>query len=831
MRIRPRLLGSIFAAIALIAVAAVVAGYAYLRRSLPVLRGAITVPGISAPVDIVRDEDAVTHVFAATKRDAFYGLGYAHAQDRLWQMEFQRRVGFGRLSEVLGTATVGTDRFLRTLGTGRAARSAWNALPEWAQADINAYVAGVNEFIATHHGSRLPLEFTLLRFEPEPWTGPDVLAWVKMMAWDLSKNYSLELLRHDLIQTVGTQRTDDLLPPYPMDGLTILSERDMPWLARKPAVPRTVGSAVGLHYDSPRLWSEAFASTVVPGAGGALGSNNWVVDGTMTASGKPMLANDPHLGAQIPSLWYLAHLSAGDFDVVGATLPGAPAIAIGRNTFIAWGETNVMADVQDLFRERLDAAGTHSEFRGAQEPVQIVKESIKVKGAAAIPLDVRITRHGPLISDAINANNAESPRLPRVAPLEPLAFRWTALDPEDGTIAAFLRLNEARNWTEFTGALRGFVVPAQNFVYADVDGHIGYYAPGHFPIRASGDGSTSMEGWTGLSEWNGWVPFDELPHAFDPPEHFIASANEKPAPASYPHAISGEFIDPHRARRIVDLLAGKTGLTPNDFGAMQFDTLSLHAQTLLPILLKHAVHGDGQSEQALARLRRWNFDERGDSAAAAIYQAWYYELMPAIAGDEIGPALTSNYHDLDRSSYVSRFLLQTLQSPDNPWCDDVRTPAKETCDQIVVAALQTGLARLTQALGSDMTTWRWDGVHHAVFAHSTLDTIPVLGRWLRRSAPHGGDWNTVNVGPVFAPKPFEQHSVPGYRQVIDLSPTNDSRFLDAVGQSGHVLSPRYSDALQDWSAGRERKMRMTRADVDRGAIGTLRLIPVHSANP
>ena len=827
MRITPRLIGSIVASIVLIGLVAAVGGYAYLRRSLPALKGSVSVAGISAPVDIVRDEDAVTHVFAATKRDAFYGLGYAHAQDRLWQMEFQRRVGFGRLSEVLGAATVGTDRFLRTLGTGRAAQSAWTALPEWAKGDINAYVAGVNAFIATHHGSRLPLEFTLLRFEPEPWTGPDVLAWVKMMAWDLSKNYSLELLRHDLIQTVGAQRTGELLPPYPTDGLTILSADDMPWLARKPDVVRTFRSAVG-RPSVESSWLNAFASTIVPGAGGALGSNNWVVDGTMTASGRPMLANDPHLGAQIPSLWYLAHLSAGDYDVIGATLPGAPAVAIGRNRFIAWGETNVMADVQDLFREHIDSTGTRAEFRGAQEPIRIVKESIKVKGAAAVPIDVRITRHGPLISDAINANNAASLRQPQAAPLEPLAFRWTALDPEDGTIAAFLRLNEARDWTAFTDALRGFVVPAQNFVYADVAGHIGYYAPGHFPIRANGDGSTSMEGWTGLSEWNGWIPFDDLPHAFDPPEHFIVSANEKLTPASYPHTISGEFIDPYRAQRIVDRLNGRTGLRPEDFGELQFDTVSLHAKMFLPILLEHVAGKgqDGQDGQALARLRQWNFDARGDSAAAAIYQAWYYELMPAIAGDEIGPALTSNYHDLDRSSYVSRFLLQTLQTPDNPWCDDVRTPAKETCDQIVVGALRVGLSRLTQALGSDMSAWRWDAVHRAVFAHSTLDTIPLLGRWLRRSAPHGGDWSTVNVGPVFAPKPFEQHSVPGYRQVIDLSPQNDSRFLDAVGQSGHVLSPRYSDALQDWGAGRMRKMRMTREDADRNAIGTLRLVPV-----
>jgi penicillin amidase len=824
-----RVLLKVLGVTALLTALAIAGAYTYLRRSLPALDGTVSVSGISGPVDIVRDRDAVTHVFASTKLDTFYGLGYAHAQDRLWQMEFQRRVGHGRLSEILGQATVATDRFLRTLGTGRAARSAWDSLPAQAKIDIGAYVAGVNAFISTHHGSRLPLEFTLLRFEPEPWTGPDVVAWVKMMAWDLSKNYSIELLRHDLRLNLGDIKTAELFPPYPADGLTILSAADMPWMKTKSNVLHAFGPAKAAAVPALRRadpgWVDAFASIDLPGLGGALGSNNWVVDGTMTASGKPMLANDPHLNGQIPSLWYLAHLSAGDFDVIGATLPGAPAIAIGRNRFIAWGETNVMADVQDLFRERLDSTGMRAEFDGAQEPLKIVRETIVVKGADPIVIDVRISRHGPLISDAINANNAASARRPKPAPLEPLAFRWTALDREDQTIVSFLRLNEAHNWAEFTAALRDFVVPAQNFVYADVEGHIGYYAPGHFPIRAGGDGSIAAEGWTGLAEWIGWLPFDELPHTFDPPEHLIVSANDRPAPSAYPYAISGEWTEPYRARRILDLVAHKNRLTPDDFAGIQSDTLSLHAEALLPILLARVHPANAQDEQALAMLRQWNRSASGDSAAAAIFQAWYYELLPAIVADDLGPRLTDSYQELDRNSYISRFLMHTLATSDNPWCDDVRTPAKETCDDDALAALHAGLTRLTAQLGSDMARWRWDGVHKGVFAHATLDTIPVLGRMLRRTAPHGGDWSTVNVGPVFAPRPFEQHSLPGYRQIVDLSDANDSRFLDAVGQSGHVLSPHYDDALADWSAGRLRKMRMDRAEIERGATGHLRLTP------
>jgi penicillin G amidase len=797
--------------------------YGYLRRSLPQLDGTLSVAGLSAPVDIIRDADSVTHVFGKTKLDAFFGLGYAHAQDRLWQMEFQRRVGHGRLSEVFGAATLPTDRFLRTLGTGRASRSAWESLAPQTKIELNAYVAGVNAFIATHHGSQLPPEFTILRFEPEPWTGPDVLAWVKMMAWDLSKNYSMELLRHDVIAALGAERAADLFPPYPADGLTILSERDLPRTLSKLA---TTEERRTRREQQTSFWSAAFASSVdLPFLGSALGSNNWVVDGTMTASGKPLLANDPHLEAQIPSLWYLAHLSAGDFDAIGATLPGAPAIVIGRNRRIAWGETNVMGDVQDLYQERLDATGTRAEFRGTLEPLRIVNETIAVKGAAPVTLAVRISRHGPLISDAINANNAESKKTPKPAPLEPLAFRWTALDPDDPTVTAVLRVNESRNWNEFTAALRDFAVPAQNFVYADVDGHIGYYAPGRFPIRSGGSGAMVSEGWTGNAEWTGWIPFDELPHTYDPPEHFVVSANDKAVPPAYANGIGGEWSEPYRAQRIVERLRQKPQLTVDDFVSIQADTFSLHAKALLPILLERVHPIDAADARAVSILRQWNLDARADQAAPAVFQAWYYELVPGVAGDELGPVLTTDYQGLDRASYRSRFLLRTLADRNNAWCDDVRTPAKETCDDAVSAALHAGIARLAKQLGGDMASWRWGDVHKGMFAHSALDTVPVLGRLLRRTVPHGGDWSTVDVGPVFGPKPFEQHSVPGYRQIVDLSAANDSRFLDAVGQSGHFLSPHYDDALPLWAAGRQRKMRMDRATIEQGAVRRLTLVP------
>jgi len=820
------------AAIVLLVLVAALGVYVYARQSLPVIDGAVTVSGASAPIEIVRDADAIPHVFAKTKNDALFGLGYAHAQDRLWQMEFQRRIGHGRLSEIFGLPTVNQDRFLRTVGFGRAARAAWNRMPDWAKAQVDAYCAGVNAFITSHHGRALPPEFSLLGFEPERWTGPDVVVWVKMMAWDLSANYSFELLRHDLTRAVGADRMAQLMPPYPRGGLSILDRVQVP--GSRFQVPgsrfQVPGSAflesvrTALSVGDPAVGELLRGSTAE-----GLGSNNWVVDGTLTASGKPLLANDPHLGTRLPSTWYLAHISTPDFDLIGATLPGTPAVALGRNRFIAWGATNVAADVEDLFVEKIDAAGKSAAFEGRAEPLTIIPEDIIVKGAPAAHVEVHATRHGPIISDAVNAINADDAdrkHRPRPPALEPLAFRWTALDPDDSTLTAFLKLNDARNWDQFTAALREFVVPSQNFVYADVDGHIGYYAPGRIPIRASGDGAQPADGSSGAAEWTGWVPFDDLPHLYDPPDHVIVTANHRPAPADYRYNLGLEWVEPYRAQRIKDLLSPADGglrFTPDDFARMQADTYSLHAKALVPLLVQHARPQSDPDTRALEVLKRWNFDTTAGSAAAAIFQAWFHQLAPAIAGDKLGPIVLDNYQG--RFTFVTRFVINTLNANDAAWCDNAKTPARETCDDAVTRALHEAVVDLTRQMGGDMNRWRWDTVHRAVFPHAGLDAVAALRPILSRTVPVGGDWATVDVAPAAADRPYEAHTVPGYREVVDLSPANDSRFIVDVGESGHVLSPHYADFLADWKAVRHKKMRMDRADAQRGAIGTLTLVP------
>jgi penicillin amidase len=440
---------------------------------------------------------------------------------------------------------------------------------------------------------------------------------------------------------------------------------------------------------------------------------------------------------------------------------------------------------------------------------------------------VRVTPHGPLVSDAINATNASlvpPAGAPKPSPLEPLAFRWTALDKDDSTIVSFLQLNEARNWEQFTDALRSFVVPSQNFVYADVDGHIGYYAPGRIPIRASGDGSRPVEGWSGDAEWTGWVPFDELPHLYDPPRHVIVTANNRPAPADYRYHLGLEWVEPYRAQRITDLLQGTAKLTPDDFARIQADTLSLHAKTLLPLLLAHVHPQSKPDRQAVELLRPWNGDAAAGSAAEAIFEAWFYNLAPIVVSDDLGTSVTEVYRS--KFSFVTRFLIQTLTDPKAAaWCDDLKSAGVETCDDAVTLALNRGVADLTHRLGTDMARWRWDAVHRAVFPHSGLDSLAAMRPLLSRSVPNGGDWSTVNVGPIDVDHPFEQHTVAGYREIIDLSPSNDSRFLNDVGQSGHPMSPHYDDFLEDWQKVRHRRMRMERADVENGALGRLKLIP------
>jgi penicillin amidase len=739
--------------------------------------------GSDAAISIVRDGNGVPHIRASGELGAVYGLGYAHAQDRLWQMEYQRRLGSGRLAEILGPAFLPSDRFFRTVGTHRAAASAWTGLPPDGRAALEAYAAGVNAYIGTLRRSHLPIEFRIYGIDPAPWRPVDTLVWMKTLAWGVGRNWDNELMRARLSQRLGVERTAELMPLFMAGDPLILPDEERFSARPAPGVDR---SAVVSAAATPEI-SAAQADALMAlhralrqqlGFGGEhVGSNSWVLAGSRTTTGKPMLANDPHLDSQVPSNWYLAHITGGKLDVIGATFPGIPCVVAGHNGQLSWGITNTGADVEDLFVEQI--AGGEVMTPHGPEPVDVVPEIIKVKGQADVVVSVRITPHGPIISDVV------APTGP------PLALRWAGLDDRDDTVAGLLRLNLARNGDELRAALRLVHVPMQNFVYADRDGNIGYMAPGALPIRRKGDGLSPVAGWTGEFDWTGYVPFEELPAALNPERGFIVTANNRISP-SYPYYV-GNFAPYYRAGRIVELIAEKRRHSLRDMARMQADVTSLHAREVLPRLL-NATPADDRSSVALAMLQGWDGTIRGDSPQAAIFEAWLARVPAALFADDLG--------DVWGSYSGTRYLpdiaaAHAVNDPTSRWCDDVGTPEPETCEARLGLALAEGLASMAKAQGTDdLGRWRWDRAHRAVFPHRALEGH-TMAPLFERSTPTGGDQFTINIGAPVAGG-YEQRHVNDYRQVVDLGVISRSRFIVAPGQSGSPFDRHYDDLLGRW---------------------------------
>lgn len=798
--------------------------YLYLRRSLPRTRGHIHLHGTRGTIDILRDKAAIPHIYAEQKLDAFFGLGYVHAQDRLWQMEFMRRIGQGRLAEIFGKSSLNTDIFLRTLGMQRAAASAWEELAPDIRAIVDAYIAGINSVIHGNRTHKLPPEFSLLRLKPEAWTGPQIMVMNKVMAWQLSGNFDTELLRSQFIQAVGKERASQILAPYPVNGPSIVTW-PVPNLRQTPDMEST--PTIASTADGYQQLSELEQATRRVAGEGArfkdvLGSDSWVVDGSMSVTGKPLLANDPHLGVEIPLTWYLAHLSAPELDVIGATIPGSPAVVIGRNAKITWGLTNLNPDVQDLFREHIDPTGKQAEYQEQWEDMHIYDEIIQVKGEAAITCQVRITRHGPLISDALNETAARRNSSSTQEALEPLALRWTALDKQDSTLEAFIRINEAHNWQTFKDAVRLFVAPGQNFLYADTEGNIGYQASGNIPLRASGDGSTPGEGWSGHNDWLGYVPFEELPSNYNPPEHYIVAANQRPASPDYPHFLGREWSSTYRAERISELLQSKDTFSAQDFIAMQADTISKHAQELLPHILPLVKPQDSFAHSALELLSTWDKNMAGESAAAALYGAWFRLLPRAVLKDELDIDLIANYEW--RFQFVGRFITQTFASYRQ---EEQSAEASIDCAAIANQTFHQAVADVKHRLGGDPQRWRWSKLHHLMLVHQPLGRNKYLGFFLNRKIESQGDCGTLNYAPISYEPAYQQIGAAGYRQIVDLANPEQSLFMHLAGQSGHFLSPHYADYLSAWKRMNYHCMRTEHKVIKKECVDLLRIHASH----
>ncbi len=763
------------AALAGLSVLAAGGGYLWLRGSLPETQGTVSAAGLTAPAEILRDDEGMVTIRADNETDAAFALGFAHAQDRLWQMDFTRRGGAGRVAEVVGARALPFDRFMRTLGLYRTAEANLVGLPDQTRAVVDAYTAGVNTVISQRQGP-LPLEFQILRYEPEPWRPADSLVWGRLMALQLSGNWHDEILRARLAKRLTAAQIGFLWPAYPQDAPTTIEDRT------------DAAGGISLERLAGLLpWDLAPKDA----------SNAWVLDGARTKSGAPILANDPHLALGAPGYWYLARIETPKRTLSGATAPGLPFMMLGQNGRVAWGFTTAHSDTQDLFIERT-LKNDPSRYETPDGPREFVtrQEIILVKDQAPETWTVRETRHGPVLSDALQDQVNDDGTV--------LALAWPALRADDRTAAAFHGMNRARDTGEFLTALQDFHSPHQNIVFADTRGRIGFAAPGRVPIRENGDGRRPVPGWSGDYDWRGEISFADLPQASDPAAGSFISANNKIVPESYRYLLTADWQAPYRAQRIDTLLNGtaKTGWTIEGTMAAQLDIASPAAHALLPLLLSTPVTSKRGAE-ALAILRAWDGRMERDAAAPLILYAWAGSLTRRLMADEIGPAF-------DKFRKPKLALLTAILRDAPVWCDDVNSDTVETCPAQAAAALETALAELDRRFGRPLDQLRWGEAHRARFAHPILDQVPLADMLFGYGIETSGGTYTLNRGAAaYGTDPerrFENIHGPGYRAIYDLGDPNNSRFMIATGQSGNPLSPWYGNLAERWRDGQYLKL-------------------------
>lgn len=815
-----------FTALLLGTVAAPLALLAHLyRRPLPRLNGTLKVRAngrspLHAPVEIIRDKWGVPHIYASNLDDLFFAQGYVHAQDRLWQMELNRRVAHGRLSEIFGKLALETDRLLRTIGFSRAARNDLARLDMEEERVLGAYALGVNTFIESNSG-RLPLEFTLLGFKPAPWDPVDTLAWSKFMAWGLSVNWDSEILHAAIIDRLGPERAARLQGEYHRDNPLVLADHTYAEMLEQ----------LIAHFDAAREWLP------VSGISGA--SNNWVIDGYKSVTGRPLLANDPHLTLQMPSVWYENHLVAPEIEVTGVSLPGAPCVVLGHNRDIAWGWTASFPDVQDLYLEKFNAEDpTLYEFRGEWEQATVLREEIRVKGEPSPHIEeVLITRHGPVINSLLPPSLHPSPLGGGKETGARVALRWVGFE-ESHLIRSICCLNGARNWDEFVQALYDFDSPSLSMVYADRAGNIGYYMPGRIPIRAKGSGLLPVPGWTGEYEWSGWIPHEELPHLFNPAQHYIVSANNMVAGKEYPYFLTAETQNGYRARRIVEYLKGEAKLSADDFGRLQVDQYCRPAEEFCYLLTEYAPailsqSGLGKVKQnaaeAIDLLKGWDYKLTADSAAGGIYKLTQYFAMRRVFEPLLG-GLTDHYLGIGYAPIVADHityyldhaplvLQRILMNDETEWFQ----PATRL--EILAGALRDAIVFFRETIGGDVTRWQWGRVHAVAFNHPLGAQKPLDRIFSRGPYPFGGDANTVWQSGYNPKLPFrvEGSFSASWRQIIDVGDWDASRAVHTTGQSGHPASKHYGDMIQMWLKGELHPMLWSRERVEENAEARLRL--------
>lgn len=748
-------------------------------RSLPKTTGAQPLPGLSTSIDIRRDENGIPYIRAITEGDAYFALGYVHAQDRLFQMDFMRRLGSGRLSEVLGQQGLGSDKFMRTLGIYRHAQENLKVLDSDTLVVLQRYADGVNAWLEARE-TPLPPEFQVLNYTPGPWQPADSLVWQKLMSLSLAGNWRDELLRENLLQTLPESRVSELWPDL------------------QTSAPTTLSSAIE---QIPIELSQSLINSIDRHAPPTLASNIWVLDGQHTHSGKPLLASDPHLGYQTPLIWYLARLEWPGEIRVGATTPGFPFTVIGHNGRTAWGMTTTHADLQDIFVEKVTEDGSYLTPTG--EAAFVTRdEIINIRFNDPLTLTVRSSRHGPVVSD-LPAFSGANP-----GPETVLTLSATMLRDDDGSANAILDVGQSRTVDDIKQALSLFEGPQQNFMYADTAGGIGFSAAAYVPIRKNGNGTLPVPGWTGSYDWTGRVPYEELPHSLRPDSGRLVNANNRPVPPDYPHLIAASFPAGYRAERIEQRLDALTpaSATPDEMMSIQVDFVSAMAQDLLPILLSLTTPASPREQQVLDLLKSWDGSMNRDTPEPLLFLTWMDFVKEDLLADDLG-ALYASFRG------NNALLIQTILTTKQHWCDVASTMVVEECHHVVSGALGASLQWLTERSeteGDNPSTWRWGTFHRASFAHPLFGLIPGIADLTTVEIESDGSDHTVNRGGYRSARgrsPFINTHGAGLRSVFDLSNLDQSQFMIAVGQSGHPLSPHYDDLNRAWRDGESLQIR------------------------
>jgi penicillin G amidase len=760
-----------------------------LKRPLPKYEGEIVVKGITRDVKIFRDDYAVPYIYAENDEDAAFALGFVHAQERLFQMDILRRAGEGRLSEVLGGKTVPIDKMFRTIGLYKNVETNFPKLSDDTKRILAAYSKGINQFINQARG-KYPLEFALLGYEPYQWKPEHSLVLAKMMAWELNISWWTDIAYTHLVQKLGEEKAKEIIPDYPQNAPVII-----------PPGIRNYAQVTDELIKIDRQFRQ-----ITGFVGTHIGSNAWVVNGSMSATGKPILANDPHLSFQAPGKWMVVVIrSSQGWNVEGFTIPGLPAVVIGKNKNIAWGMTNVMADDADFYIEKLDDPKLKYFIDGNWQDLKIENDSIEVKDSSKVYYQIKKTHRGPVITD-IHSNNflLNTSSIQKAV----LSMRWTALEFSDEFKGIF-SLNKAAGWEDFKAALKDFTVPGQNFVYADNRGNIGYVCAARLPIRNNVSPTFVYDGSTSANDWRGFVPYEEMPKIFNPPENYIATANNKTV-KDFRYHISNLWEPSSRIERIIQLLKSKEKHSSGDFKKYQTDFYSPYAKEISGYI-EPAFKGinikDENMRNALSLISKWDHTMNSQSQIPSIYAFFYQNLLKNIFMDEMGIQLYDEFVFMSNIPYkvVQKLLLENKST----WFDDINTSQIEDRDIIIRRSLADALNELEKSFGKDMQAWQWGEIHKLTFKHlfhgqsGLFDKFGDIGEF-----SIGGDGTTVFNTEFSFNKPFETRLGPSMRFIHDFSTPDEFDFILPTGQSGHIMSPHYKDMTKLWLNGNSIKINL-----------------------